>query len=408
MNLGSQPTTPGTDVAVVGAGVIGLSVAWSLARSGRIVTLIDASPASGSSYAAAGMLAPVTEFHFGEARLLDLNLAAASMWPEFVDSLIEDSGHDIGYRRTGTVVVARDLDDRRELERLREFAASLGVGMESLTSGEVREREPLLASDVRGGLWAPDDHSVDNRRLLDALHVAIASLGVTLVRQRAIGLSMDKGRATGVTFEDGTTIRADVVVVANGVWSAHLGGIPRHATPPVRPVRGQILRLNRSRGGLPPAPMPRTTVRGLVSGRHIYVVPRDGGEVVVGATSDEVGYETHVDAGAVWDLLNDARSLLPALNEMTFVEARAGLRPGTPDNIPVVGITEVEGLLMATGHHRNGILLAPLTAHHIASLLDGDAPGHGATWDPRRFNVTSVSESAPPATPQLATVGESP
>lgn len=407
MNLASSATTRPSDVAIVGAGVIGLTVAWSLARSGRFVTLIDPSLGSGSSYAAAGMLAPVTEVHFGEAKLLDLNLAAASMWPEFVNSLHEASGLDIGYRRTGTVVVARDLDDRRELERLREFASSLGVSLESVTSGEVRQLEPLLASDVRGGLWAPDDHSVDNRRLLDALHLAINSLGVTIARQRASALTMNNGRVTGVTLENGTTIHANAVVVANGVWSAHLGGIPPHVAPPIRPVRGQILRLNRSRGSLTPAPMPRTTVRGLVSGRHIYIVPRDSGEVVVGATSDEVGYEYHVDAGAVWGLLNDARSLLPSLNEMAFVEACAGLRPGTPDNIAIVGLTEVKGLLMATGHHRNGILLAPLTAHHIVSLLDGDEPNQAATWDPRRFNVKSALEPDPSPAPLLATVGES-
>ena len=391
------------DVGVVGGGAIGLTLAWSLRRTGRDVVLIDPHPASGASRVAAGMLAPVTEVHFGETDLLELNLCAASMWPDFADALTACTGHEIGYRTTGTVVVARDLDDRRELERLRLFAYTLGLTMESLTSKEVRAREPLLAADVRGGLWVPGDHSVDNRRLLFALQVACRESGVDFLNHRATGLIVQSDRVTGVKVTAAESVSADAVVIAAGAWSGLLDGIWTDSVPPVRPVRGQVLRLHRARGGLGDTPIPRTTVRGLVAGRSVYVVPRSDGEVVVGATSDEVGYEPHVTAGSVWELLNDARALLPSLNEMTFVEASAGLRPGTPDNVPLVGRSELPGLLLATGHYRNGILLAPLTAEHIVSLLETgeDATTTGANfdgWDPRRFSSST--------TPQLVSTGE--
>lgn len=391
------------DVAVVGGGVIGLTVARSLRRTGREVALIDPHPASGASQVAAGMLAPVTEVHFGETDLLALNLAAASTWPDFADSLTASTGHEIGYRTIGTVVVARDLDDRRELERLRTFAETLGLTMESLTSREVRGREPLLAADVRGGLWVPGDHCVDNRRLLFALQVACRESGVDFLNHEAAGLIVESGRVTGVRITGTESVSAESVVIAAGAWSGLLDGLRTDVAVPVRPVRGQVLRLHSGRGGLAETPSPRTTVRGLVAGRSVYIVPRSDGEVVVGATSDEVGFEPHVTAGSVWELLNDARSLLPSLSEMTFVEASAGLRPGTPDNVPLVGRTELPGLLLATGHYRNGILLAPLTAEHILSLLESGEDGtktgaNFAAWDPRRFRRA--------ATPQLVSTGE--
>ena len=404
MSPSGVSASKGYDVVVVGAGVIGLSVAWQLARAGRRVVVCDPVPATGASRVAAGMLAPVTEVHFGETGLLGLTLAGAAMWPRFAEELTEASQCDVGYRATGTVVVARDHDDRRDLDRLRTFAETLGLVMEPLGSKEIRAREPLLAPDVRGGLWVPGDHSVDNRALLSALNSACHRAGVEVVHQQVARVDVSADRATGVTLIDTERIAADVVVLAAGAWSRQIGGLEDGVLPPVRPVRGQALRLHRDRGGLGDLPTPRTTVRGLVKGRSVYVVPRGGGEVVVGATSDEVGYEPHATAGSVWELLNDARALLPSLNEMTFVEASAGLRPGTPDNVPLVGRSRLSGLLMATGHYRNGILLAPITAEHIVGLLDAhDSPSQEAgrydAWDPRRF------ESA--TSPQLVGVGES-
>jgi glycine oxidase len=354
------------DVTVVGAGPIGLAVAWRCAIRGMQVTLYDPAPGSGAAYVAAGMLAPVTEAHFGERTLTALLVAAAARWPDFAVELADQTGRELGYRTEGTLFVALTSDDLAEAERLWTYQRDLGLPVTPLRPAELRAREPLLAPRLRGGALAPDDHQVDPRRLVAALRAAVEAAGVRMVTQPVAALA--ELPATGR------------VVVAAGCGTAALTGVP------VRPVKGQILRL-RAPGGA--APGFRHVIRGYADGRSVYLVPRTDGEVVVGATVEERG-DLDVTAGAVLELLRAASDVLPELDEYALVEARAGLRPGTPDNAPLVGpLPGRPDVLVATGHYRNGIVLTPLTADLVADLLaTGVADPLLAPLAPDRFDMT--------------------
>lgn len=376
--------TPRTDVVVVGAGVIGLSCAWALLRRGVAVTLVDPEPARGASYAAAGMLAPVTEAHVGEERLLALTLAGARAWPGFAAALEDATGLPSGYRAEGTLVVAHDADDRAVLKRLQQHQEAWGLDVTWLSSREARREEPMLAPDVVGALLVEGDHSVHNRQLLTAMLAAVERAGGSLLRRRVTAVTTDAtGRASGVVLDDGGTIAAGTVVVAAGAWTSTLEGLPPGTLPPVRPVKGQILRLATTPDT---GAVLRRTLRALVRGMGVYLVPRADGELAVGATTEERGFDPTVTAGGVWELLRDARAVLPVVTELRFVEAWAGLRPGTPDNAPAIGPTPVPGLVVATGHGRNGVLLAPVTGDAVAAhVVDGALPDVVRPFGPERF-----------------------
>jgi glycine oxidase len=363
---------------VVGGGAIGLGIAWRAALAGMTVTLVDEAPGRGASWAAAGMLAPVTEVHYGEQALLQLNLAAAARWPGFAAELEEASGRPVGYRPAGTLAVARDADDNAALEDLYQFQLRCGLEVERLRSRECRQLEPGLAPSVRGGVLAPGDHQVDNRALVEALLAACQRAGVRLVEARATGLTVEGDRVTGVVLAGGERLTAGMVVLAAGCWSGGLGGLAGEVLAPVRPVKGQLLYLR----GPADRPLCSRNVRGL----EVYVVPRGDGRVVVGATVEEQGFDTRVTAGAVHDLLRAAMELLPDAAELELVETVVGLRPGSPDNAPLLGPAGPEGLVVATGHYRNGILNTPTTADTIAELLaTGQVPEMIAPFSPGRF-----------------------
>jgi glycine oxidase len=349
------------------------------------VTVVDPSPGRGASWAAAGMLAPVTEVHYGEQALLRLNLAAADRWPGFAAELEEAAGRRIGYRRCGTLTVARDTDDNAAIEDLYRFQLHCGLEVERLRGRDCRRLEPGLAPNVRGGVLAPGDHQVDNRAMAGALLTACERAGVRLLAERASGLRLDGERVTGVTVAGGASLAAATVVLAAGCWSRELDGVPPELLPPVRPVKGQLLQLR----GPADDPLCRRNVRGL----EVYVVPRADGRVVVGATVEEQGFDTRVTAGAVHDLLRAALELLPDVAELELVETVAGLRPGSPDNAPLLGPAGVDGLVVATGHYRNGILLAPVTAETVAELLAGGrVPAAIAPFSPARSQAAAGGE----------------
>jgi glycine oxidase len=376
---------------VVGGGLIGLAAAWRVAEAGVPASVVDPAPASGASYAAAGMLAPVTELQYGEEALLRLTRAAADRYPSFVAELEERSGQPTGYLGAGTLAVALDADDRAALEDLHAFQTRCGLSAAVLTGRECRRLEPMLAPSVRGGLLVEDDRSIDNRRLAAALLTALDRCGVRLVRQPATRVQLDRGRVAGVRLGDGAELAADTVVLAAGCWTSSLTGLPASAMPPVRPVKGQILRL-RMTPQLPP--LISRPVRGTVRGGHVYLVPRADGELVVGATVEEQGFDTRVTAGGVYELLRDAHELVPGVSELELVEARAGLRPGSPDNAPIIGPTSVPGLILATGHYRSGVLLAPITADAVAELIvDGAVPELVRPFSPSRFSRQETQEA---------------
>jgi glycine oxidase len=370
------------DVIVIGGGVIGLAIAWRAAEAELTVALVDDEPGKGASWAAAGMLAPVTEAHYGEEPLLALNLDSVRRYPSFVEELEAASGMSVGYRPSGTLVVAADDDDTAAIDELFRFQRELGLPVQRLRRRECRRLEPLLAPRIRSGMVTEVDHQVDSRRLVDALLAAGQREGVTVHRRRATALRLDRDRAVGVTLSDGDVFEAATVVLAAGCWSARLDGLPSSARPPVRPVKGQILRLR----GSAATPLMARTVRGLVHGTSVYLVPRANGEVVVGATVEERGFDTTVTAGATYELLRDAAEIVPGVSELELVEARAGLRPGSPDNAPLLGPTMIEGLVLATGHYRHGVLLTPVTADTVTEVLvTGRAPELIAPFSPLRF-----------------------
>lgn len=373
-------------LAIVGGGVIGLSIAWRAAQRGAEVTVLDPEPTRGASWVAGGMLAPTAEAQPGEEALLRLGLASAARWPAFVDDLEAAAGIDAGYSRAGTLVVARDADEAADLGVLAALQARLGLAAERLTSREARRLEPALAPGARGALWLPDDHQVDNRLLLAALVVAAERAGVVVDRSAATAAGRHH-----VALGDDRRVEADQVVVATGAHALPLvddDGATRCL--PVRPVKGQILRVRATAGAV----LPRRTVRG----EGIYVIPRPHGEIAIGATSEERGFDTTVTAGAVLELLRDAWELLPGVAEAELVEAIAGLRPGTPDNAPMLGRPAGGGPLVATGHHRNGVLLAPITADLLVALalddkVDGtEGDGHDllGPFSPDRFAAVAA------------------
>ncbi|MEV3871419.1 glycine oxidase ThiO [Streptomyces sp. NPDC049906] len=371
------------DVLVVGGGLIGLVTAWRAAQRGLGTAVVDPAPGGGAARVAAGMLAAVSELHPGEETLLALNTASAQAYPAFVAELSAVTGADLGYRRCGTLAVALDADDRAQLRELHAVQTAAGLSSEWLSGRECRRLEPMLAPGVRGGLRVDDDHQIDPRRLAAALVTACAAAGVVFHRQRAGRLRTDGERATGVVLADGTALAAGRVVLAAGSLSGRLAGVPQEVLPPVRPVKGQVLRL-----AVPPAHAPflSRTVRAVVRGGQVYLVPRENGELVLGATSEELGWDTSVTAGGVYELLRDAHELVPGITELPLVETLAGLRPGSPDNAPLLGPTALDGLLLATGHYRNGVLLAPITGDVLAhALVHGELPPAARPFSPLRF-----------------------
>ncbi|MFG2935282.1 glycine oxidase ThiO [Streptomyces sp. NPDC048282] len=381
-----------SDVLVIGGGVIGLVTAWRAAQRGLAVAVVDPDPGGGAAQVAAGMLAAVTELHYGEQTLLGLNLASARRYPGFAAELTELTGHDLGYRRCGTLAVALDADDRAHLRELHTLQRQSGLESEWLSGRECRRLEPMLAPGVRGGLRVDGDHQIDPRRLAAALVAACERAGVVFHRDWAERLEVVRERATGVLTRAGDTCGARQVVLAGGSLSGRLAGVPDDVLPPVRPVKGQVLRLTVPKRY---APFLSRTVRAVVRGSQVYLVPRENGELVVGATSEELGWDTTVTAGGVYELLRDAHELVPGITELPLTETRAGLRPGSPDNAPLLGPTRLDGLSLATGHYRNGVLLTPVTGDVMAELLaGGELPEEARPFTPRRFGTVLVEQTA--------------
>jgi glycine oxidase len=361
----SEPLSKRYDAVVIGAGLIGLASARRAAERGLSVLVVERAYelGAGASGVAAGMLAPVTEADFGEQGALALHLAARERWPAFAAELERDTGLSVGLRESGALVVAADRDDAEELRRLHELHRSLGLDSQWLTASRCRELEPALSPRIAGGILAPQDGQADPRAVLRALAAAFERAGGELwLGVDVDALEVDGGRVRGLRTSFGV-VECERVVIAAGAWSAALA--PQGEGPPVRPVKGQILEL-RVREGLP-EPCER-----VVRTPRCYVLARGDGRVVLGATVEERGFDTAVTADGVFRLIEAAYEVLPELSELELVAARAGLRPGTPDNRPLIGSDdEVGGLIWATGHWRNGVLLAPLTGDAVGQLLAG-------------------------------------
>jgi glycine oxidase len=359
------------DAIVVGGGVIGLSCAWRAAQRGaRVAVLERGEPGCGATRVAAGMLAPVGELTFGEPELLERTLAAARLYPDFVAELEAATGESTGYERLGALHVALDRDEAAQLRRVHDLQRSLDLEAEWLPPRRCRELEPGLTPSFHGGVFAPGEAAVDPRALTRVLLAALAAEGVEVwTGAEVVDGIFDGEWLAGVRIAGGEELRAEMVVLATGAWAGATEWLPEHARPRVRPVKGQVLEL-RARE-LPGAAPGEPVARHILASERVYLVPRRDGRLVVGATVEEMGFDTAVTAGGAHELLREAYRLLPDIAEMELLGATAGLRPGTPNNLPLVGPGAIDGLVLATGHFRNGILLAPLAAQALADLLAG-------------------------------------
>jgi glycine oxidase len=356
------------NVVVIGAGVIGLGIAWRLAARGVPVAVFDKGEAgAGASHAAAGMLAACCEAEPGEDALITLGRESQARWPAFAAELERASGMEVGLRSEGTLVVALTADDQARLNHQLVFQQKLGLPLQWISAAETRRREPHLAGKLAGAVFSPEDTQVDNRKLAAALRIAAEAAGASIREHRAVSaISSRAGRIDGVVLADGTKVAADMVVLAAGAWSRGIAGLAPELRPPVRPIKGQMLALRMEAA----APL----LSHVVWAPGAYLVPRQDGRLLIGATVEEKGYDASLTAGGILTLLEAAWRAVPAVEELPIDEMWVGHRPGSRDDAPILGAGPIEGLVYATGHHRNGILLTPITADAIARLvLDGAA-----------------------------------
>lgn len=350
-------------VAIVGAGIIGLAIGFRLARAGCHVDVFDRAEAGrGATFAAAGMLAAGVEAEPGEQVLLPLCLESQAMWPAFAQELQAASDIGVNLRHEGTLVVALNRDDVEILRHKYEFQRQLGIKLEWLSGMETKEREPHLHPRTSAAVYSAHDGQVDNRKVASALKIAFARAGGRLHEHVPITrIDIAAGRVHGVVLADRLHI-ADVVVLAAGAWSRQIAGLPVSALPPVRPVKGQMLALQMNRE--------EPLARHVIWAPKCYLVPRIDGRLLVGATTEEKGFDAHLTAGGVMALLEAAWRTLPNIEELAIDEMWTGFRPGSRDDAPILGpVSDVEGLVVATGHHRNGILLAPITAQTMTDFI---------------------------------------
>ncbi len=368
-----------TRVAIIGAGVCGLAVGWRLAQAGATVEVFERGQAGrGATWASAGMLAAGAEAEPGEERLLEITRWSQALWPDFARELEAASGRGIGYRDEGTLVVAPTRDDAARLRATYDYQTGLGLDLDWLSPAEARRREPFLGANLAAAVFSAADHQVDNRRLAEALRVAFLAAGGGLHEHTAVtGIETAAGGVTGLQV-GADRVAADAVVLAAGAWSAELPGLPEAARPPVRPVKGQALALAMD----PEAPL----LSHVLWAPGIYLVPRAEGSLIVGATVEEKGFDERLTAGGIFALLEAAWRAVPAIEELAIEEMWAGFRPTSRDDAPILGPTPVDGLLLATGHHRNGILLAPATAEAVSrTILTGDLPSAARPFTIARF-----------------------
>lgn len=347
---------------IIGAGITGLSIGWRLAQAGCPVTILERGEAGhGATWAAAGMLAPHAEVKPGDERLLELLLAGHHAWPAFARELEAASSMSVDYRTKGALMVALDRDDTGWLKYHHDLQVRLGLDVQQLSGHEARQMEPHLSRKITSALFSPLDCQVDNRNVALALCTTFLSAGGILREHTTVDkILIEENRIRGVHC-NGKTIATETVILAAGAWSRNIPGLPESLRPPVRPVKGQMLSVQ-----MPPN---AALIERIIWGPDTYLVPRSDGRLLIGATVEEQGFDTQLTAGGLHYLLDGAWQMLPGIYDLPIVETWAGLRPGSRDNAPILGETSIQGLVMATGHYRNGILLGPITAQAISQLI---------------------------------------
>jgi glycine oxidase len=363
---------------IIGGGIVGLGIGWKLAQRGEAVTVLERGQAGReASWAAAGLLAPATEVHYQEDRNLALGLEAMRLYPAFVAELEAFTGIGLDYRTEGALAVAGTADEAADLKALFDYQRARGLPVTWLTGEEVREREPALSPYLTAGVFCPMDHHIDNRRLMEALQAAFLKSGGTLLEHTEVThIRCDGGRYRGVLAGE-REFQSRRLLIAAGPWSGLLPGLPEAVRPPVRPVKGQLFSVR--------APH-QDFLRHFIRAPHLYVAPKSDGRIVLGATVEEMGFNRDLTAGAFYTLLKAAWETLPGIYELPITETWCGFRPGSRDNAPILGPTAIPELYLATGHYRNGILFAPVTAQYMSELiLEGRTPAPLAPFSPARF-----------------------
>lgn len=357
-------------IIIIGGGVIGLGIGWQLTKSGADVTIYDSAEAGrAASWAAAGMLAPLAEAHTEESELLKLGCESLALYSHWVSELESDAEMSVGFRDEGTLIVGLESDDTHQLRHLYQSQQQLGLDVKWLTGGEVREIESALSPRVSAAIQCEGDYQVDNRLMVTALKTAYVKNGGVLQENHPITkINVEHSQVMGIETH-GRFIPGDIVILSAGCWSSQIEGIPDTFRPPIRPVKGQMMSLQMEEG------ISINSVIRTVRARYptnVYLVPRTDGRLIIGATSEEMGYDTRLTVGGMFELLRGAWETVPGVYELPILESWAGLRPGSRDNAPILGKTPIGNLIYATGHYRNGILLTPITAYEISKLVLSD------------------------------------
>lgn len=378
-------STTDQQVIIIGGGVCGLAIGWELAEAGKAVTILERGRCGQeATHAAAGMLAAAAECEPGEEQLLQLTRWAQQLWPGYLDRLETSSGQRPDYRDEGTLVVALNRDEVERLRFRHEFQTSLGLPLRWLEAAELRQREPHLRQSAAAAIFSAEDHQVDNRQLAESLKQAYLNAGGSLREECEVeALDCSDPARKRISLGNGDILETKTVVLAAGAWSRGLPGLPEEAMPPVRPLKGQSLALQM----VPHSPL----LEHVLWTEQIYCVPRRDGRLIIGATVEERGFDDSITAGGIYALIEGARRALPGIEDLPLIECWSGFRPGCRDDAPVLGETAVPGLHLATGHHRNGILLAPVTGHCIAQeILTGALPEAARPFTLARFKPLSA------------------
>lgn len=372
---------------LVGAGAIGLAVAWRLLERDWRVSVLDRNePGRSTSWKAAGMLAPAAEIEFEELELYRLNRESLRRWPRFAGELEDRSGLEVDYRDDGTVSVADDRDSAEALRRRYEFQREHDVPVEWLSGQQALEVEPFLRARLAAAVYTPEDHQVDNRLLVEALERTVARFETGTIHTPADVVRCESHpEHPAVVTAAGDRVEGDVVVLAMGPWAASIEGLPDRAVPPIRPVKGQVIQLRRERP---------FDLQHVVRGPDAYLAPKSSGRIVIGATSEERGFDETVTAGGLYRLLEGAWEIVPGIEELPVTDTWVGFRPASRDHKPVIGWTEAPGIAVAAGHYRHGILLTPVTAEETARLLDEDRRSEWLEpFGPARFRSQVPSDA---------------
>lgn len=365
-------------IVIAGGGIIGLSIGWEMVRQGHTVTIVERGEVGReASWLAAGMLAADAEVGFEELELYRVSRESLRRWPSFAKRLEKESGMEVGYQADGTIVVADDRDSAEALRRMFEFQREEGIHVRWLTGAEALDLEPFLAPGLSAAVFAKADHQVDNRKVIRALEIAFLQAGGKLIEKTSVTAIVPDDRRPSVDTDTGEPVSADVVVLAAGAWSRQIDGIEPDLLPPVRPIKGQIIEL---------AVEPPFDLHYVIRGPKAYLAPKRDGRIIVGATAEEKGFDTRVTAGGIYSILEGAWRIVPGIYDLPVLETRAGLRPGTRDNDPIVGWSELPGVYYATGHYRHGILHAVITAEEVAlEIGTGTESSWLAHFRPNRF-----------------------